>query len=66
MWVKQRMRDGYSAEYRFSPPAVLPSDTGHFLPEIALFLGHRIIVNAKLLANIKQQFRIRHAVFGGQ
>ena len=32
MWVKQRMRDGYSVEYWISPPAVLPKWHGLLLP----------------------------------
>ena len=43
-----------------------PSDTGYFFYEIALLLCRCIVVDAKLLTNIKQRLRVSHAVFGGQ
>ena len=43
-----------------------PSDTGYFFYEIALLLCRCIVVDAKLLTNIKQRLRVSHAVFGEQ
>lgn len=50
----------------FFLPLFYPSDTGYFFYEIALLLCRCIVVDAKLLTNIKQRLRVSHAVFGGQ
>lgn len=50
----------------FFLPLFCPSDTGYFFYEIALLLCRCIVVDAKLLTNIKQRLRVSHAVFGGQ
>lgn len=50
----------------FFLPLFCPSDTGYFFYEIALLLCLCIVVDAKLLTNIKQRLRVSHAVFGGQ